>query len=352
MEAAEEDQNESSGTYTLRDLIKDVPLSTGDNGEQAHITCVDAWSDNLYIGTSSGEVLHYVSIPPDPADDSSQPSYIFATKLEPPYTTKQEGSDEGVKQILLLPDAGKACILCNGTYTFYTLPELSPAFDGKYKQSGCTWVGGLDLDQAIGKAGSSAGGTVIAISLKQKLRLIKIGKEARRIRDIELSNVSAIQRRGDLACVADGVTYALLDVVNQRKSDLFPISSLSPPEPEKPLPEPPRPSQGGHMRSFSSASPARQSRSHERNVSLGAEPTLRPGSSSPWPARRSSKQITSPAQPSSRDVSPAKATEASPRSSAEVQQAVAVPTPSRPLPPHIASPTPNEFLLTTGTKTT
>ena len=59
--ATDPEQRGSSGTYTLRELIKDIPLST-DSGE-AHITCVDAWNGNLYIGTSVGEVLHYVSIP-------------------------------------------------------------------------------------------------------------------------------------------------------------------------------------------------------------------------------------------------------------------------------------------------
>ena len=349
--AESQDQNASAGTYVLRELIKDVPLST-DDGE-AHITCVDTWNGNVYIGTSAGEVLHYVSIPPDPSDSSGQPSYIFATKLEPPFTTKQEGSEAGVKQILLLPDAGKACILCNATLTFYTLPELSPAFGGQIKQSSCTWVGGLDANQN-GEEKDSSGGTVIVISLKQRLRLIRIGKDARKIRDIELGGVSAIQRRGDLACVADGNTYALLDVVNQRKNDLFSISSTTAPDAEKPLPELPQSISHRASRSVSSASPGRQGRTHERNVSMGAEPKdssrLRPDSSSPWPTRGSSRQILSPAQPSSREESPAKSTETSPRPSTDVQPNLEAAKAVLPLPPNIVSPTPREFLLTTGTQ--
>ncbi|KAI7140878.1 hypothetical protein KC352_g29501, partial [Hortaea werneckii] len=79
------------GPYVLRHLIRDVPLATQDDGTVAHITCVDAWNGNLYIGTSAGEVLHYVSIPgenDDGDDEEDQPGYIFATKLEPPYTTQ------------------------------------------------------------------------------------------------------------------------------------------------------------------------------------------------------------------------------------------------------------------------
>ena len=350
--AADPVQNGTSGTYTLRELIKDIPLST-DGEDKGCITCVDAWNGNLYIGTSSGEVLHYVSIPPDPSDESGQATYIFASKLEPPFETAQEGNDAGVKQILVLPDAEKACILCNGTLTFYTLPELSPAYGGKIKQSGCTWIGGLDAnDHGIEK--ESTGGTVIVICLRPRLRLIRIGKEARKLRDIELGGVSAVARRADLACVADAKTYSLLDVVNHRKNDLFPISSLSAPEPEKPLPELPQSSSRGHSRSFSSVSPARQPRVHDRNVSLGGgaqdSARLRPESPLAWPARSSSRQTSSPGEPSSREESPAKSGDPSPRVSTEIPPQAAVAGPSRLLPPNIVSPTPTEFLLTTGTQ--
>jgi len=346
----------SSGTYVLRELINDIPLSTDDNETSAHITCVDAWNGNLYIGTSTGEVLHYVSIPPDPADESGQPSYIFATRLEPPFSTQQEGADVGVKQILLLPVAGKACVLCNGTLTFYTLPELSPAFGGKIKQPGCLWVGGMDNDE-LASSGNTAYGTVIVICLKQRLRLIRIGEEARKIRDIELGGVSAIQRRQDLACVANGEAYSLLDVVNQRKNELFPISSLTVPE----TPDDPRlldvPKSRNHTasRSFSAANPARPSRGHDRNVSLGAEPRttdrLRLASNAAWPARDSSRQSASPGQPSSREHSPKQSSSAdtSTRPSLDVLRE-AESSPNRPLLPNIVSPAPNEFLLTTGTK--
>ena len=350
--AADRPQNQSSETYTLRELISDIPLSN-DEGEHAYITCVDHWNGNVYIGTSAGEVLHYVSIPPDPSDTTSQPSYIFATKLEPAFTTKQEGSDAGVKHILVLPEAGKACILCNGTLTFYTLPELSPAYGGRVQQQSCLWVGGLNLNER-GNVREDAGGTVIVICLRQRLRLIKIGKQAVKIGGIELGGVSAIQRRDDLACVAEGNTYALLDVVNHRKNDLFPISSLSAMKTEQPLPDLPQSSSHRPSRSLSGASPARQPRGHERNISLGAEPRessrLRPDSPSAWPARGSSRQVTSPREPSSREQSPAKVEEASPRVSTDVFQQPVSSAQSHSLVPNILSPSQNEFLLTTGTQ--
>ncbi|KAK5726076.1 hypothetical protein LTR15_004268 [Elasticomyces elasticus] len=350
---------ESSGAYALRELIWDVPLGEHSDGSRAHITCVDTWNSNLYIGTSAGEVLHYVSIPGETPQSPAQ--YIFASRLEPVYNTQQEGAERGVKKILLLPNAQKACILCNGTLTFYTLPELSPAFGGKIKQPGCLFVGGVDqMEHNWG--GNAAYGTVIVICLKQKLRLIRIGDEARKIRDIELGGVCAIQRSQDLACVADGQGYSLLDVVNQRKNELFPIATFSGPSEEdvavtptlqQTLPAVSRTRESS--RSFSSPSPIRLGRGHERNVSMGAPPKdtshlLQPDSSSRWPARNSSKlgdsreqspTKQSPTQPGSAEVSA--------RNSTDTPREAPPPQVKRLLPPNIATPTANEFLLTTGT---
>lgn len=344
--------DESDGAYVLRDLINDVPLSADGEDSNVYITCVDAWNGNLYIGTSAGELLHFVSIPPDPSDESGQPTWIIASRLQPPFNTVQEPPDNGVKQILILPNAGKACVLCNGTLTFYTLPELSPAFGGKIKQAGCTWVGGLDRNEELEEPDTMANGSIIVISLKQRLRLIRIGEEARKLRDIELGGVGAIQRRGDLACVADATSYSLIDVVNQRKNDLFPISSMVEPEttPSPATLEAPRGPSHRTSGSLSNRSPVRMGR-HERNVSKNSNARdgdrLRPDNSSPWPARGSSRTSAESSESPSRTTSPANLEGAPPP---PPKDDATPELPSRPLPPNIASPTPNEFLLTTGTK--
>lgn len=297
-----------------------------------------------------------MSIPPDPSSASDQPEYILASRNEPAYTSPQTSpfKTPGVEQILLLPQVGKACILCNGTVTFYTLPELSPAFGGKIKQSDCTWIGGLDRN-FIEEDQDPSQGAVIIICLKSKLRLIRIGDKPFKVSDIDVGSVLGIQRRDDLACVADSKSYALLDVVNQRKIDLFPISSIPDSPPARsgsPLGDPPqidRPL----ARSVSARNPHRPPhlRGHERQTSLGSSPhpsdRLRP--ESPWPARSVSRSGTS--QSPSRSQSPAVDIDGKPLPDPPQR----VPSPPKPvtsaipLKPHVASPTPNEFLLTTGT---
>lgn len=133
----------STGSYVLRPLVQDIPLSTEEHTAEARITCVELCDGNLYIGTSQAEILHFVSIPPDPAEETSGPQYIFASRLQPSYHTQSTGHSQtlpGVEQILVLPKVQKACVVCNGTLSFYSLPELSPASSYKTVPN-CTWVG-------------------------------------------------------------------------------------------------------------------------------------------------------------------------------------------------------------------
>ncbi|KAF2213049.1 hypothetical protein CERZMDRAFT_39702 [Cercospora zeae-maydis SCOH1-5] len=344
----------SPGAHTTRELIRDIPLA-GDDGTPGYITCVDTWNGNLYVGTSHGAVLHYVSIPGEAEGDP--PAYIFATRIEPHFTATQTGADAGVKQILLLPSIHKACIVCNSTLTFYNIPELSPAFE-EVVQAGCLWVGGRDRN--LSPEDEKGNGMVVVICLRQRLRLIRVGEDfrPRKIRDIELAGVYALERRGDLACVANGQEYSLLDVVNQRKNLLFPISSTSvshspPPPPPKQL-APPLPPGRPAARSFSSRSPVRQDRSHQRITSLGGQPQntdgLQTDSSSPFPPRRSSRQDVDPNAVASNQASrqPSEVAKPLPAPSPESPRSPSPEAP-RPLLANIVTPTQDEFLLTTGT---
>ena len=137
---------------------------------------------NLYVGTSASEILHFVQIPPDPGDPTGKPSYILASRLPPAYHEPPTPARPGVQQILLLPRVNKACILCNWTVTFYSLPELSPGF-GTTQIRPCNWIGGTDLNIENGseEEGKAPSVTVLA-SLNRKIRVIKISEAARALR--------------------------------------------------------------------------------------------------------------------------------------------------------------------------
>ncbi|KAL8715473.1 MAG: hypothetical protein Q9220_000807 [cf. Caloplaca sp. 1 TL-2023] len=351
-----------TSTYVFRPLLEDIALLPEGHSSTVYITCVELWDVNLYIGTSASEILHYVAIPPDQDDTSASPTYIFASRLQPTYNqSSTSSSPPGVQQILVLPNVMKACVLCNGTLTFYSLPELSPAF-GNTVVSGCSWIGGENLN-APDEAEED--GQTVMICIKSRIRLVRIGDEPRKIKNIEYPGCVAVARRDQIACVADAQAYSLLDVKNQQKVSLFPVSSLddntaggqvedisSTRENSRPLSGIGEPK--GHGRStslgtfvtgFGRRSP--QSRSQDRSGRNTPEPGMRGLSPLRPPDRLRSGSVAgeSSQRPSTSEKPLPPPPEHTP--SQQASQSAAPPSTAG-LVPHICSPTPTEFLLTTG----
>lgn len=88
-----------------------------------------------------------------------------------------------MQQILLLPRSNKACVLCNWTFTFYSLPELSPVLTNSIAK-GCNWVGGVDLNipQIPGKGESAGPASTVLFSLNKKIRVVRIADEAKSLK--------------------------------------------------------------------------------------------------------------------------------------------------------------------------
>ena len=333
---------------------------------------------NLYIGTSAGEILHFVSLPEDPAQSQEQSLFILASRLELPPKQVLPSSEPypGVQQILLLPRINKACILCSSVVTFYSLPELSPAY-GNFKISGCTCIGGRDLDIEADDLDRSE---VLMVCVKSRIRLVRLGHEPqpRLVKNIEYPGCLATVRRSGFACVADSRSYALLDVENQQKIALFPISSIDH------VPESGVTSQLDNAETtnglqnvrtthaYGHSSPSakdNEGRGHGRNTSFGTF-VAKIGKREPASRSRSQDQAgigTTEGRPSSPSVQPENLND-QPRISSSSpaerpQSSDVISFPDRhsslqkgtsfqgltPLKPRINSPVPSEFLLFTGT---
>jgi hypothetical protein len=59
------------------------------------------------------------------------------------------------------------------------------------------------------------------VSIKNRIKLVKIGDEPRLVKNIEYPGCLSSIRRNAFACVADAHSYALLDVEQQRKIPSF-----------------------------------------------------------------------------------------------------------------------------------
>ncbi|KAI0515400.1 hypothetical protein F5B22DRAFT_607214 [Xylaria bambusicola] len=348
-----------AGPYVLRTLFADVPLSEDGSRDDIKINCVEYLDRNLYVGTSDSELLHFFQIPPDPADHSDVPTFILASRLRPTFSDPAGApnpSRPGVQEILLLPGVGKACVLCNSTVTFYSLPELSPAFNGLQVKN-CGWIGGVDLNQDI----QDTNGATILLSLSRKIQVVRIGEDARVIKKIEFTGSKLSVRRNTIACVADSRSYALLEIERQLKIPLMSISSLDEAQPGTILGQAQdisASSGGGLLRSNSSTQARPQietpeTQTHRRGTSLGnLISSVRKQEQYTVDAEEPGSRSATPPQPA---VSPGPPEGASPVQSAAPDGAVEArsakvhaPGPSF-LKPHIVSPTPEEFLLVTGT---
>lgn len=309
--------------------------------------------------------MHFVSLPPGPDDDSNKPSLILASRL--PINRSQnastQGTSPGVQEILILPAANKACVLCNGTVTFYTLPELSPAYNST-KVGHCRWIGGCDQNEDEADEPEP----VIMIAVRNRIMLVRIGEEPR-VKNLEFPGCLASSRRGTIACVADDHTYSLLDVEHQQKIPLFPISSSD--EVFEPSNENRLSGSGTPLTRSSSASygnaASGDDRGHSRSTSLNAlvgagrgnspQPSVFERSNSGTP--ESFQGTRSPARSESPGKQPANSSKPLPETPTP-ESGPAAPKPQKPLPtppkstisrlkPLITSPTPSEFLLVTGT---
>ncbi|RPA93629.1 hypothetical protein L873DRAFT_1815604 [Choiromyces venosus 120613-1] len=421
------------GPYILQDLVDDLPLDTPEN-PNVEITCLEFWEENLYVGTSTHELLHFVSLPatlaPGASVEPPKQMYILASRPQPPPTPTVPTIPPYIKKIIVLPTTSTALVLSSaGFLSFYTLPEFTP-LSGAPKLKDVAFIGGQDLNEvdeeriaaAEGRQVDAGRGKLFVVLAKGKLRIIRIGDTARLIKDIELKAraVEAV-RRNMIVCIATAENYALVDVDNIRQIPLFPISSIPPsdsPSPTKSGPDTPQSlsqTSGSHVRNTSRSHPPRTSSLtprerrnssataskessatiHNRSSSTGSVrgqtsrqssrgkiPTARGGKSASKPTHLSPPSPTSsrPLSPSasSQPSSPTARSEtglAAPSSSSKASSVASSTTPSPgstsptkttpigpkfsvktealiskgPLIPHVASPSPSEFLLTTGT---
>lgn len=335
------------------------------------------------MGTSASELLHFVQIPPNPADKSSTPLFILASRLAPAFSAPTgpaaDPSQPGVQQIFPLPSVGKACVLCNWTVTFYSLPELSPV-SGTGQVKNCNWIGGTDLNES----GQAATDVTVLLSLKRRIQVVRVGESARAFKvsfsflalchhaltspqNIDYAGSTLSLRRDSIACVADTKSYALLDIDRQLKIPLMSISSLEEPPPPGQIGQAqniPADAAGGLIRSASSAErrPHSAAQSHGRSASLGGailgnirrhpfegEAPMPRHASPPTPS-------TTPRPPPNPEPGAAGASADTPLLAAPSEAPASYQGPEAnagqqmaSLSPHIASPTREEFLVVIGT---
>ncbi|OBA23068.1 hypothetical protein METBIDRAFT_34040 [Metschnikowia bicuspidata var. bicuspidata NRRL YB-4993] len=194
--------------WSLQKLALELPL-----GAKEQITCISSFESNLYIGTSTGQVLHMYLF-----DDAEQ--YILIMQIP-----ASESSTKAVSKILPVPDANMCLILAGNTVHSFTLPELSPCRIGKIKDA-------VDLLLlSVGKLPSERNKSdKVVVYTSSKFRVVHVVPTGiKLLRDINylgaVTGVSlatgTLAHYSNICIIANDTRFDVVDMQQTRKIPLF-----------------------------------------------------------------------------------------------------------------------------------
>lgn len=198
--------------YRIRQLKIDVPL---ENSEA--ICTVAAFGSNLYLGTSSGQLLHLYLF--EDAED-----YILISQL-----VVGAGLRSPITKILLLEDAELCLILCNKILYTYLLPEMTPCSVGRIKDVQDI----LMLSQVQNSKAKSKLDKIVAFTTT-RIRLIQLSKDSvKLLKDIPYlgsvmglsSAAGTLKNYSNICFVANATNYDVIDIQQTRR---IPLSEFNP----------------------------------------------------------------------------------------------------------------------------
>lgn len=80
------------------------------------ISTIESYDEHVYIGTVTGEILHYFEI--------ECGNYLLVSRTN--FNDKTEGSSSSIDKIIILPKIEKACVLSKSELVLFLLPEMAP----------------------------------------------------------------------------------------------------------------------------------------------------------------------------------------------------------------------------------
>ncbi|CUM65521.1 uncharacterized protein PRCAT00003167001 [Priceomyces carsonii] len=189
-----------------------------ENGDFDHdsIRCISTYTNNLYVGTLKGRMLHYHKF-------EDAPDYMLISQLKL--------SDEllPVKKILIMNGILKALVIVGTICVVYNLPELSACQIGKLKDVNDVLLLAYSQRVTLQKQEAPLDDKVILLS-SNKIRIIQIRTDLiKLLKDINYSKgikgVSAASSSSinysNLGLVANEASYDLIDLKQTKKIPLF-----------------------------------------------------------------------------------------------------------------------------------
>nr|CAG8434698.1 7037_t:CDS:10 [Entrophospora candida] len=177
-------------------------ISWGNKDNKVVIEAVEAWENNLYIGTSDGNLLHYV------VDDQISPE--TGTPYEYLISKKLIFGKRIVEKIVLFPQIMKAVIFYS-TLSFFSLPEMEalPATDFPLIKGVTCFSHDLSMEGKTEKDGS----VKICAIKKRSINIFSLNNNCVEEENIQLPDgaITACQY-GQHLLVADNYQYNLINL--------------------------------------------------------------------------------------------------------------------------------------------
>ena len=101
--------DESKGPWFMFPVISDLP-------KDIEISVIESYDEHVYIGTTSGEILHYFEI--------ECGNYLLVSRTNFDESNKEKHGS--IDKIIILPTIEKACILSASRVVLFLLPEMAP----------------------------------------------------------------------------------------------------------------------------------------------------------------------------------------------------------------------------------
>lgn len=180
--------NLSNGVYRHKQL-----LHSPDS-----ITTVASYDSNLYLGTETGELLHYHRF-------NDSPDFILLSQ--------QKLRNAPIKNLVVVPKSERVVALCGGTMFLFLVPELSPVQLGKLK----------DVEHVLTFHTND-----LIVTTKDKVRIIRfVNGEVKLLKAVLMSSIMSIgHKSNNLITVATGKQYRILNPEDGSDTSLFDYDEL------------------------------------------------------------------------------------------------------------------------------
>ncbi|CAG8482660.1 5490_t:CDS:10 [Paraglomus occultum] len=209
------DNRGTSGTGTVGVRLAGGIGRANRENPRVTIDCVETWNNNIYIGTSDGNLLHYVL-----EDLALQDTNLPRTRL---ISKRNLGfKQKFIERILLLPRIRKAVILCgkyqNSTLSLYSLPDMTPLPPNAFPQvkDVTCFCQNLALEGAVDKDGFVR---LCVMKKRAAINFLTISLD-RATEEPYLPGggpeIYVAYRFGRYVCVADFQDYKMIDLKDKK----------------------------------------------------------------------------------------------------------------------------------------